>query len=45
MIAQKQAFQVIKKKFKKELILIHFNYEKSGTINVDALKKAIKARL
>ena len=45
MIAQEQAFQVVKKEFRKEPILVYFNYEKLGTINIDALKKAIEARL
>ena len=34
-----------KKKFKKELILIHFNYKKSAIINADASKRIIKAQL
>ena len=32
-------------KFKKELILMHFNYEKSAIINADALEKTMKAWL
>ena len=34
-----------KKKFKKKLILIHFDYEKSAIIDADASEKAIKAWL
>ena len=40
---QKQAFKKIKKKFKKKLILIHFDYEKSIIINADASECIIKA--
>ena len=42
---QKQAFQEIKKKFKKKSILIHFDYEKSAIINADASEKIIEAYL
>ena len=42
---QKQTFQQIKKKFKKKLILIYFDYEKSVIIDADALKRAMKAQL
>ena len=42
---QKQAFQEIKKKFKKELILIYFNYKKSVIIDADILEKIMRAWL
>ena len=42
---QKQAFQEIKEKFKKELILVYFNYKKSAIINADALRKTMRAWL
>ena len=42
---QKQAFWKIKKKFKEESILIHFNYEKSVIIDADTSKKTMKAWL
>ena len=42
---QKQAFQEIKKKFKKESILIHFDYKKSAIINANISEKTIKACL
>jgi len=42
MKSQEQAFKKIKKKFKKELILIHFDYEKSAIIDADASKRAMK---
>ena len=45
MKAQKQAFQTLKNKFKKESILIYFNYNKKGVIDADTLKKTIEARL
>ena len=38
-------FQEIKKKFKKESILIYFDYEKSAIINADASEKAMKTWL
>ena len=38
-------FKKIKKKFKKKLILIHFDYEKSVIIDADASERAIKAQL
>ena len=38
-------FQKIKKKFKKESILIYFDYEKSVIINADASERAMKAWL
>ena len=39
---QKQAFQEIKEKFKKELILMHFNYEKSVIINIDTSERIMR---
>ena len=42
---QEQVFQKIKKKFKKKLILIYFDYEKSAIINTDASEHVIKACL
>ena len=44
-VLQKQAFKKIKKKFKKELILIYFNYEKSVIVDADASEKVIRAWL
>ena len=43
MKSQEQAFQEIKKKFKKESILIHFDYEKSAIINANMSERAMKA--
>jgi hypothetical protein len=43
--AQEQAFQAIKDEFKKEPILVHFDYSKSAIIDADASKQAIGARL
>ena len=45
MKAQKQVFQTLKDKFKKEPILIHFNYNKKEVININTSKKIIKAHL
>ena len=42
---QKQAFQEIKEKFKKKLILIYFNYKKSAIINTDISECIIEACL
>ena len=42
---QEQAFQKIKDKFKEELILIHFNYEKSVIIDADTSERAMRAWL
>ena len=41
--SQKQVFQEIKKKFKKELILIYFNYKKSAIIDVNISEKIMRA--
>ena len=38
-------FQKIKEKFKKKLILIHFDYEKSAIIDADASECIMKAHL
>ena len=38
-------FQKIKKKFKKESILMHFDYEKSVIINADTSERAMRAQL
>ena len=38
-------FQKIKKKFKEESILIHFNYKKSAIIDANASEKAMRAWL
>ena len=43
--SQKQAFQKIKKKFKKESILIYFDYKKSAIINADASERAMRTWL
>ena len=45
MKSQEQAFQEIKKKFKKESILIHFDYEKSAIIDADVSEKAMRTQL
>ena len=45
MKSQKWVFQKIKEKFKEELILIHFDYEKSAIIDVNASERAIRAWL
>ena len=42
---QKQVFWEIKEKFKKESILIHFDYEKSAIINADASECVMRAHL
>ena len=42
---QKQAFQEIKKKFKKESVLIYFDYKKPVIINADASERAMRAQL
>ena len=42
---QKQVFQEIKKKFKKKSILIHFNYEKSVIIDMNASERVMRAQL
>ena len=38
-------FQEIKEKFKKESILIHFDYEKSVIIDVDTSERAMRTQL
>ena len=43
--SQKWVFKKIKKKFKKESILIYFDYKKSAIINADASERAMKAWL
>ena len=43
--SQKQAFQEIKKKFKEESILMHFDYKKSAIINADTSERAMRAQL
>ena len=45
MRSQKQAFQEIKKKFKKESILIHFDYEKLVIIDADTSERIMRAQL
>ena len=45
MRSQEWVFKKIKEKFKKKLILVHFDYEKSVIINADASEKAMKAWL
>jgi len=42
---QEQAFRNIKEEFRKEPILVHFDFEKQGIIDADASKRAIGARL
>ena len=36
---------MLKNEFKKKFILVHFDYNKEEVINVNTLKKAIKAHL
>ena len=43
--SQKWVFQKIKKKFKKKLILIYFDYEKSVIINANTSERIMKAQL
>ena len=42
MKSQEQAFKEIKEKFKKKLILIHFDYKKSVIIDANASKKTMR---